>query len=224
MASKNRIVIIGVIAVICVLAAGIFIKQRMEAGEQRQQQLAAEKLAAEWEAKAASIREEREARAAERREELKNRPAFRPDTKSEIIFGNLDDGKDYPLSSFRGKLLIVNLWGMWCKPCLQELPRFMEAKKYFKGAPIAFVSVSMDNTGQASIRAFLERNKLEITPLYTDSQRSIRHRENMMTLPVTWIIGPDGKLLRRIQSPSDWSSKESKKFVLFYLKQTGLIK
>lgn len=224
MASKNRIVVIGVIAVICVLAAGLFIKQRMDAGEQRKQQIAAEKRAAEWQADMDRLSKEREERIKKRREEQKNRPPFRPDTKSEIVFGNMDDGKEYPLSSFKGKLLIVNLWGMWCKPCIRELPRFMAAQKFFEGAPVAFVAVSMDNAGQSTVRTFLKRNNINLAPLYMDTQRSIRHRENMMALPVTWIIGPDGKLLRRVEQPADWSSKESQQFILFYLKQAGLLK
>ena len=223
MASKNRTVIIGVIAVICVLAAGLLLKNHMDSREQRKQQIAAEKRAAEWQAEAERVRKEQEALAAKRREERKNRPPFRPDTKNEIFFGNMDDGQEYPLSSFKGKLLIVNLWGMWCKPCVRELPRFMAAQKFFEGAPVAFVAVSMDNTGQAAVRAFLKRNNIELKPLYMDTRRSIRHRENMRALPVTWVIGPDGKLLRRIEQPADWSSRETQQFILFYLKQTGLL-
>ena len=224
MASKNRTVIIGIIAVICVLAAGLFLKQRMDSGEQRQQQIAVEKRTKEFRAEAEKARKEQEERAEKRREELKNRPPFRPDTTREIVFGNMDDGKAYALSSFKGKLLVVNLWGMWCKPCIRELPRFVAAQKFFQGAPVAFVAVSMDNTGQAPVRRFLKRHNIELTPLYMDTQRSIRHRENMMALPVTWIIGPDGKLLRRVEQPADWGSKESQQFILFYLKQTGLLK
>ncbi|TNE32163.1 MAG: redoxin domain-containing protein [Alphaproteobacteria bacterium] len=224
MASKNQTAIIGIIAVICVLAAGMFLKQRMDSGEQKKQQIAVEQRKEDFRAEMEEARKEREARIAKRREERKNAPPFRPDTTREIVFGNMDDGKDYPMSSFKGKLLVVNLWGMWCKPCIKELPRFMEAQKFFTGAPVTFVAVSMDNTGQAPLRAFLKRNKIQLTPLYMDTQRSIRHRENMMALPVTWIIGPDGKLLRRIEQPADWSSKESQQFILFYLKQTGLLK
>lgn len=224
MASKNRTVVIGIIAVICVLAAGLFLKQYMDTAAQKKQQIATEKRAAEWQAEIDRMAKEREERIKKRREEYANRPEFRPDTKSEIVFGNMDDGAEYPLSSFKGKLLIVNLWGMWCKPCIRELPRFMAAQKFFEGAPVAFVAVSMDNTGQAAVRSFLKRNNINLAPLYMDTHRSIRHRENMMALPVTWIIGPDGKLLRRIEQPADWSSKESQQFILFYLKQTGLLK
>ena len=34
------------------------------------------------------------------------------------------DGKDISLASYRGKVVLLNFWGTWCKPCLKELPEF----------------------------------------------------------------------------------------------------
>ena len=41
------------------------------------------------------------------------------------------DGKNVALADFRGKLLIVDIWGTWCPPCRMEIPHFVELRKNY---------------------------------------------------------------------------------------------
>src|SRR6201999_3842746 len=35
------------------------------------------------------------------------------------------------LSSYRGKIVLLNFWATWCEPCLTEMPTFVEWQKHF---------------------------------------------------------------------------------------------
>lgn len=53
------------------------------------------------------------------------------------------DGKTYPLSDFKGKIIILNFWASWCPPCIKEFPHFIKAAQTFKD-DIIFIGVSSD--------------------------------------------------------------------------------
>lgn len=54
------------------------------------------------------------------------------------------DGKDISLASFRGKVVLLNFWGTWCKPCLKELPEFDRLIRHYKKNGAVLVAVATD--------------------------------------------------------------------------------
>lgn len=60
-------------------------------------------------------------------------------------------------------LYVVNFWATWCKPCIEELPDFMEVNEEFKDHPnFKLILVSMDSKKQldTKVKKFIEKNKI----------------------------------------------------------------
>jgi thiol-disulfide isomerase/thioredoxin len=59
--------------------------------------------------------------------------------------------------------LIVNFWATWCKPCVKELPHFLELEKHLKNRPVELILVSLDFSKQIDSRLipFLEEREIE---------------------------------------------------------------
>ncbi len=53
-------------------------------------------------------------------------------------------GDTVQLSSFRGKIVVIDFWATWCPPCLAQIPFYDTLKEKFKGKDIVFMSVSID--------------------------------------------------------------------------------
>ncbi len=105
------------------------------------------------------------------------------------------DGKRVRLSDFRGKTLVVNVWGSWCPPCRLETPDLVaEAKR--EPRKVAFLGV--DTTETASVvRAFSAAKGIPypqaVTPGTTDFARAYEIRN----YPTTFVIDPRGVLRAR---------------------------
>jgi thiol-disulfide isomerase/thioredoxin len=57
-------------------------------------------------------------------------------------------GKIVRLSDFKGKVVYIDFWGTWCSPCLEEIPDALELQKKYKGKPIVFLYVALENNDQ----------------------------------------------------------------------------
>lgn len=64
-----------------------------------------------------------------------------------------------------GKLYVVNFWATWCKPCIEELPDFMEVNEQFKNDPnFKMILVSMDNQKllDTKVKKFIQNNNINV--------------------------------------------------------------
>ncbi len=56
------------------------------------------------------------------------------------VTGTSLDGSNVSLKAYQGKFLLLNFWGEWCKPCVEEIPALIQAKQKFADSTIQFIS------------------------------------------------------------------------------------
>ena len=113
------------------------------------------------------------------------------------------------LSDFKGKVVILDFWASWCKPCRKELPFLLELNKDYKEKGLEIIGVNLDST-KKRVDDFMNQiggalpfpnildPKLEIPPLY-----------NLKGMPTTVFIDKKGIIRFRHLGFSD--SKKTKK-------------
>jgi len=55
------------------------------------------------------------------------------------------DGHVVKLSDFKGKVVVLNFWAMWCPHCVHELPDFVELERKYKDRGLELIGVTMDD-------------------------------------------------------------------------------
>lgn len=69
------------------------------------------------------------------------------------------DGREISLASYRGKVVLLNFWGTWCKPCLKELPEFDRLYRRYRKHGLVLIAVATD-TEPAKVQEFAAQRKL----------------------------------------------------------------
>ncbi len=55
------------------------------------------------------------------------------------------EGEQRTLAPYEGKTLVLNFWGSWCEPCLQEIPHFVAAQNKYKSKQVQFIGIAVDS-------------------------------------------------------------------------------
>jgi cytochrome c biogenesis protein CcmG/thiol:disulfide interchange protein DsbE len=119
------------------------------------------------------------------------------------------EGKTVRLSDHRGKVVFVNFWATWCKPCKEEMPSMEILWDNFKSEDFVMLAISMDRvTTKKDIPPFIESMKLTF-PILTDSWGQTDKRYKLMGVPETYIIDQNGVLREKVIGPRDWTLKDS---------------
>src|SRR5438876_3495012 len=66
------------------------------------------------------------------------------------------DGIEYKLESLRGKVVVINLWGTFCAPCIAEMPNLNALVEKYKGKDVVFLAPTPDD--KSLLDGFLKKN------------------------------------------------------------------
>ncbi len=131
---------------------------------------------------------------------------------------SLDGEKAVRLSDFRGKVVFLNFWATWCKPCKEEMPSMEVLYKNFEKDGFVVLAVSIDRvTTKKDIPPFVKSLGLSF-PILVDSWGQTDKRYKLMGVPETYIIDQQGILREKAIGPRDWTRLDNLQVI------TGLLK
>ena len=110
------------------------------------------------------------------------------------------DGQIIKTEDLIGKVIVVNFWASWCKPCEQEAADLEEAwQNYQDSEEVVFLGVDYVDT-ETEARGYLE--KFDITyPNGPDLRTAISPLFKISGVPETYVIDKNGKLAARKIGP-----------------------
>lgn len=103
----------------------------------------------------------------------------------------------YTFKSFQGKVLVVDVWAMWCAPCLAEKPYFEKIEAQYKNRnDIAFIGMSVD--GFVKTRAwkdFIKRKGWTNIELLTEPNDTFSKYYSIEGIPRFLVFDKDGRVV-----------------------------
>lgn len=115
-------------------------------------------------------------------------------------------GKALTQKEFGGRILLLNFWASWCPPCKEETPSMNQMAQQLGPKGLVVLGVSVDES-EAAYQRFLASERV-VFDTALDPTGEISANFGTYKYPETYIIGRDGKVLRKYIGPRDWTSPD----------------
>ena len=113
------------------------------------------------------------------------------------------------LKNLRGKVLLLNFWGTWCPPCRTEWPTIQKLYD-LKKDKVEFALIAMQDK-EEDVKKFLKENNYTV-PVYI-AESPLDPKILPSAFPTTYLIGIDGRILKKEDSSMDWSKDSILEFI-----------
>ncbi len=117
-------------------------------------------------------------------------------------------GKKVQLKAYRGRLVFLNFFATWCGPCREEMPGMERLFRTHQESGFVVVAVNMAERAK-TVRPFVEQLKLSF-PIALDADGTVARDYGVRALPVSFLVGRDGKIRWRAIGGRDWESAEAR--------------
>ena len=115
-------------------------------------------------------------------------------------------GKLINMEDYKGKVIFLNFWATWCMPCVAELPSINKLYKEFKNQNIVFLLIS--NEQLEKVARYHKKKKYEVPFYIIDNDGAIPQQYYSRSIPTTFIINKEGKIVKVSIGAEDWDDKK----------------
>jgi len=135
-----------------------------------------------------------------------------PEALPDIRFVNAS-GAEVGLDSFRGKVVLLNVWATWCAPCREEMPDLDKLQAELGSDKFQVVALAVDKSGIDGAKKFLgDIGAAKLEP-YADPTAKEGIRLRVIGMPTTILLDAQGREIGRLIGPAKWDSAEAKKLI-----------
>jgi len=125
------------------------------------------------------------------------------DSAPPVTFVSIKGDKISP-ESLRGKVVMVNFWATSCTTCVAEMPKMVDTYNKFKADGLEFIAVAMSYDPPNYVLNYAETRQLPFKVALDTDGAAAKAYGNVAMTPTTFVIGKDGKILKRYLGEPDF--------------------
>ncbi|MFN7811332.1 MAG: TlpA family protein disulfide reductase [Planctomycetia bacterium] len=112
------------------------------------------------------------------------------------LAGTQFDGTEFDRKPLAGKVVLVDFWATWCRPCVAEIPNLLALREKYGPHGFEVVGISLDDD-RDDVEAFLAERKLPWPLLYSGkgTRDPLAVHYGIRSIPQLFVVGRDGNVL-----------------------------
>lgn len=122
-------------------------------------------------------------------------------------------GQSRTFADYSDKVVLLNVWATWCAPCRKEMPTLDRLQARLGGPDFEVVALSMDRKGLDAVKKFYAEISVTHLALNIDISAKAMFALGAVGLPMTLLIGRDGKEIGRLIGPAEWDAPDMVDFI-----------
>lgn len=116
------------------------------------------------------------------------------------------EGGTHSLADWKGKVVLLNFWATWCAPCIKEMPELSALDAMNEHVEV--IGLAYEDTDPDALRQFLAERPVVYPVAQVDVYDPPRDFPTPRGLPLTCLVGPDGRLVETFLGPVTAASLE----------------
>ncbi|MFH8748637.1 TlpA family protein disulfide reductase [Streptomyces rimosus] len=121
------------------------------------------------------------------------------------ISGETTQGAKLDIADYKGKVVVLNVWGSWCAPCIAEAPNFAKVANETKAEGVQFVGINTRDSQKSQAVSFEEQHKMPYPSLFDPTGKLMlrfpKGSLNPQAIPSTIAVDRQGKIAARSIGP-----------------------
>jgi len=105
------------------------------------------------------------------------------------------------LADYRGKVVVLNFWASWCKPCTEELPLLEKTHRAISGRDALVLGANYQDVSDSAL-GFVRRFRLTY-PSLRDKDGEFADRYGSRAFPETFVVDRRGRIAAQRRGPVD---------------------
>jgi len=109
-------------------------------------------------------------------------------------------GETIKISTYSGKVVLINLWATWCGPCRVETPELVRLHKEYQDRGVEFVGLSTEDPDASAqkVRDFVSQYGVVYPIGWATREVALTLMQGQTSIPQSFIITRDGRVMKRI--------------------------
>ncbi|WP_062208410.1 TlpA disulfide reductase family protein [Streptomyces sp. NBRC 109706] len=118
------------------------------------------------------------------------------------LSGETLQGEELNVSDYEGQVLVLNVWGAWCAPCIAEAKNLVAVAEDTADQGVQFIGINLRDPSVENALAFEENHEVPYPSIYDPNGRTLlqfpKGSLNPQAVPSTLIVDREGRIAVRL--------------------------